>query len=136
MSVRDLLVKITSGDVEGIQDTFDALMAEKTAARIDEKRIELAQKMFGEGKTPYEVGKDEKEAEDADDAADEADKKVTKDKGGDDSDSKDALADKGAADDSEDDSKDKGAADDSEDDSKDDSEDKQDDKKKFAFGKK
>jgi len=115
MSAKDLLAAIISGDKEAAASTFDSLMAEKTSEKIDELRITVAQKMFGEGKTPYEVGKDEKEAEDADEAADEADKKVTKDKGGDDSDSKEAETDAG-----EDDSDDK-------DDSEDDSDDKADD---------
>jgi len=113
MSAKDLLAAIISGDKEAAASTFDSLMAEKTSEKIDELRITVAQKMFGEGKTPYEVGKDEKEAEDADEAADEADKKVTKDKGGDDSDSKEAETDAGE--------------DDSEDDSDDDSDDKADD---------
>lgn len=87
MSVRDLLDKIISKDVEGMQAEFDVIMAERVGAAIDDKRIEVAQSMFGEGKTEYEIGKDEKEAEDAEDEADEAEKKLEKDKkGSDDSD--------------------------------------------------
>jgi TATA-binding protein-associated factor Taf7 len=115
MSAKDLLAAIISGDQEAAVATFESLMADKTSDGIDALRTEVAQTMFGEGKTPYEVGKDEKEAEDADEAADEADKKVTKDKGGDDSDSKEAETDAGEEDDSDDSE---------EDDSEDDADDK------------
>jgi len=88
MSAKDLLAAIIAGDKEAVKDTFDQIMAEKTSEKIDDMRMDVAQTMFGEGKTPYEIGKDEKEAEDAEDEADEAEKKLDKDKGdsGDDSD--------------------------------------------------
>lgn len=99
MSVKDLLAKITSGDTDGIQDMFEAIMAQKASDKIDELRIATAQTMFSEGKTPFEQGKEEKEAEDAAEEDDDEDND-----GKDAEDAKDTKKDK--ADDSEDDSDD------------------------------
>ena len=90
MSAKDLLAAIIAGDKEAVKDTFDQIMAEKTSEKIDDMRMDVAQTMFGEGKTPYEIGKDEKEAEDAEDEADEAEKKLDKDKGESDDDKDDS----------------------------------------------
>ena len=121
MSAKDLLAAIIAGDKEAVKGTFDSIMAEKTSEKIDDLRMDVAQSMFGEGKTPYEIGKDEKEAEDAADEADEAEKKLAKDKGdsGDDSDESGEDADK---------------KDDDSDESGEDADEKDD--KKPAFGKK
>lgn len=108
MSVKDLLGKIIAGDREGAQEEFEQIMAEKASDGITEKRVEVAQSMFGEGKTPYENGKDDKEIED----------KEAKDN----EDEEDAKGDNDSEDDDEDESKD--SEDDDEDDSEDDEEDK------------
>jgi len=46
MSIRDLIDAIHSGDALAIENNFDAVMAEKIAARIEDKRMEVAKGMF------------------------------------------------------------------------------------------
>ena len=46
MSVNDLIVAIAKGDAMETEAAFNAAMADKIAARLDDKRIEVASKMF------------------------------------------------------------------------------------------
>jgi hypothetical protein len=46
MSVNDLIVAISKGDAMETEAAFNAAMADKIAARLDDKRIEVASKMF------------------------------------------------------------------------------------------
>lgn len=46
MSVNDLIVAIAKGDAMETEAAFNAAMADKIAARLDDKRIEVASNMF------------------------------------------------------------------------------------------
>lgn len=48
MSVKDLINAISMGNAAETQETFQAVMAEKISARLDDMRIEVAQNMFSE----------------------------------------------------------------------------------------
>lgn len=46
MSARDLINAIAAGDSQTIQQTFESEMMARVAARMDGKRVEVAQNMF------------------------------------------------------------------------------------------
>ena len=48
MSVRDLIDAIAAGDSQVIQQQFEAEMASRISARLDNMRQEVAQNMFRE----------------------------------------------------------------------------------------
>lgn len=48
MSARDLIDAIAAGDTVGIQTAFEAEMMSRVAARMEERRQQVAKNMFGE----------------------------------------------------------------------------------------
>lgn len=48
MSTRDLVNAIESGDAIAVENAFNAAMAEKISARIDDMRVSVAKNMFSE----------------------------------------------------------------------------------------
>lgn len=55
MSVKDLIVAIAKGDAMETEAAFNAAMADKIAARLDDKRIEVASNMFAAQEVQEEV---------------------------------------------------------------------------------
>ena len=51
MSTRDLIDAIESGDAVGIETTFNSVMVDKVAEKLDGMRTDMAQNMF---RTPEE----------------------------------------------------------------------------------
>ena len=56
MSTRDLVNAIAAGDAIEIENAFNSTMAQKISARIEDKRIDVAQSLFS---TQEEVAMDE-----------------------------------------------------------------------------
>jgi len=48
MSVKDLINAISMGNAAETQEVFQAVMAEKISARLDDMRVQVAQSMFKE----------------------------------------------------------------------------------------
>ena len=46
MTTKDLIDALAAGDATGIETTFNAAMAERISARIDDMRTQVAQSMF------------------------------------------------------------------------------------------
>ena len=46
MSTKDLINAIATGDAVDIENSFNAAMAEKISAAIEDKRMEVAQSLF------------------------------------------------------------------------------------------
>jgi len=51
MTTKDLIDALAAGDATGIETTFNAAMAERISAKIDDMRTQVAQSMFA---TPQE----------------------------------------------------------------------------------
>lgn len=68
MSVRQLIDAIDSGKSLEIESTFEALMADKVATKLDAYRQEVAKNMFA---SKVEESKEEDEDEDEDDDKDD-----------------------------------------------------------------
>lgn len=62
MSTRDLIDAIASGDSVATQQTFESEMMSRVAARMDEKRQEVARNMFKESVESIEEATDGKPA--------------------------------------------------------------------------
>lgn len=60
MSTRDLIDAIESGDAVGIETTFNSVMVDKVAEKLDGMRTDMAQNMF---RTPEESTVEAEEAE-------------------------------------------------------------------------
>lgn len=84
MSVRDLIDAIDSGNAIKIEDTFNAVMAEKISSRLESMRAAVSKNMFNEGACKVKEEKDEKDEEemeddsedDSEDEGDEEDSEV------------------------------------------------------------
>jgi hypothetical protein len=46
MTTKDLIDALAAGDASGIETSFNAAMAERISARIDDMRTQVAQSMF------------------------------------------------------------------------------------------
>jgi thymidine phosphorylase len=66
MSVQDLINAIATGNATETQDAFQAVMAEKISARLDDMRVQVAQNMFKEGYSSKNKMKEEDECDDKD----------------------------------------------------------------------
>lgn len=71
--VTQLIESIAAGKSLDIERLFESILAEKVAAALSEKRMEVAKNLFAEGKDEDE---DEDEGEDEDEDEDESDKKI------------------------------------------------------------
>lgn len=51
---RDLIDAISTGDAVGIESSFNAVMAEKIAVKLDDLRTQVAQNMFKESSKEFD----------------------------------------------------------------------------------
>ena len=57
----ELINAIASGDAVGTENAFNASMAEKISARLDDMRINVAHRMFNAPEVENEAGTEEQE---------------------------------------------------------------------------